>query len=235
MRNGMIKDKHVVNRGSTYEFHNHHRNDGADVNPLAEIMKRLEHKYHYRSEEVALYHPVEKGTFKIRNTGAVEMFADQDTGIRVDPDTQSINMFANHYKSHIHHMSEWLTGSSNSYVKGHRTMKTGGRTLIHSGQDIRIEGKRGLQIVIDKDENVTIGGNSNIVIKGNAKLDVHGNVDANIKQHATIEVAKDLRIHSKQDVRINADRDIVIDAGRHLHTNWRCPDPSHYDPKKTHK
>lgn len=205
----MLKDKYRVNRGSDNGFHPAHREEGADANPMSEILERLEHKYHFRAEEPGLYHPTEKGTVKIRNTGAVEIFADQDTGMRVDPDTQTINAFANHYKANLHHMTEWLTGNSTSYIKGNLKIKTTGTTDIYSGKDIRIEGKKGLQIYIDKDEKVIIGGNSSVEIKGNVDLKVHGNVNAKVYQHATIEVLRDLKVR--------AGGNISMVAGGHVH------------------
>lgn len=239
----MMKDEYKINQGSSYDFHIDDIEENADSNPLHDVFNRLEHQFHYRPEEVAIYHPTTSATLKMRNSGIVDLFATEDVGIRMSPKGQTMNIFANHHKSHLHHLTEWITGDSTSYVKKNRLVKTEGTTLVHSGKDMTIIGKESLHVTIDKNENVTIGGNSNVTIKGNATLAVHGNVNAKIDQHATIEVGKDLTVNSKndirissgKDIRIDAVRDIVIDAGRHLSTYQRCPDPSHHDPKKTHK
>lgn len=210
----MIKDQYKVNKGSEYDYHLHEIAESADHNPLFEVMNRLEHKYHYRAEESAMYHPQTKGVVKMRNNGTVEMFATEDTGIRMDPKGQVINIFANHSKSHLHHMTEWISGDSKSYVKKNRLMKTEGTTHIHSGKDMTIVGKENLHILIDKNENITIGGNSKVIIKGNASLHVHGNVDAKIDQHATIEVAKDVDVYSGRNIDMVAEGYMRIDGSR---------------------
>ena len=200
----MLKDKYIVNRGGKEILHKPHKQTGADVNPMSEVRERLEHKYHYRGEEPGLYHPNERATVKIRNTGAVEAFSDQDNGFRIDADTETINAFTNHYKAHLHHQTNWLTGTMTSWIKGHQKTKVSGETHHYSGKNIYIEGKKNLQILIDENEKVIIGGNADVEIKGNVKLRVHGNVNAKIDQHATIEVGKDLKVRSQGNIDMEA-------------------------------
>lgn len=171
----MWVDPYAVNRHPSRFGEHHDKQLGVDiqVDPMEEVMRRVEHKFQYRPEEQGIFHPLLHHGMKLRNNGAVEIFTNDDTGIRIDRNSQSINNFANHYKNHVHNMTSWLTGSEASYIEGERKIKTGGKHIIISGDTIEVTGA--------KDMN----------------LKISGDVNANISGHATIEVEKDLTLHSK--------------------------------------
>ena len=145
----------------------------VQVDPMAAIFEMVEHKYQFRAEEQGIFHPLLHHGLKLRNNGAAELFTGDDTGIRVDRNSQSINNFANHYKNHIHHMTSWLTGSANFFIDEHWSVKTKGKHIVVSGDTIEITGA--------KDMNVNI----------------KGNVNAKVSGHATIETERDLNLRSK--------------------------------------
>lgn len=112
--------------------------DLALQDPMAEVYERVSYKSQYRSEETGFYHPLLNHGLKLRNNGGVDLFTDQDTGFRIDPNSQSINAFANDYKLHIHAMTAWLTGSAAHYVDENWTVKTKGKHIMISDDNIEI-------------------------------------------------------------------------------------------------
>lgn len=200
----MIQDRYEINRGAEMNYHMHVRGSGADENPLTDILDRVEHKYHYRPEETGIYNPKSKAVVKLRNNGSIDMFSKEDVGIRVDQSTETVNLFANHVKTHTYDKTDWLTGSYTAYVKEHRSNKIAGNDILQVDGDIMITSKKGLQVFIGKDEKVTIGGNSNVEIRGNANVKVVGNLNAKVQEHATIEVDKNLNIRSYGNIDMHA-------------------------------
>ncbi len=231
----MWKDLYIVNKESRYFNHPHsvHRVDPMD-NPLLDILKRVEHMDQYRQEEQGVYHPLQKQIVKLRNTGAMDLFTQNDTGFRLDPSSQTIHEFGNHKKSHLYSISEWLAGSSKSYIQGDLEFNVQGKTVLVTKKGIRI--KTG-------NADIDISDNMGIHINGDVNINIDGNMNANVCRHATIEVnqnvdvqtKQNMNLHAGQDIRITSDRDIHIDAARHLLKTQRCQDPSHWDSTKQHK
>lgn len=209
----MIRDLYQTPTVSGVSLHEHEPHEMPYTNPLAEIQRRAHYKYQYRPDEVGVFHPGSKQGLKLRDNGSVDLFARNENGIRIDRNHQTVNVFTNHLKRHIHHSTEWLNGNSKSYVKGHRLLKTKGVTEVIGEEDIIIHGKKNLQITIDKDETIHIKGHADIRIDGNVTAQINGNLDANVKQHAKIEVNEDLNIRSKKNVTIESGQDITLQAG----------------------
>lgn len=168
----------------------------ANEDPMLEIYDRLNHKFNYRPEEQGIFHTTHHQGLKLRNNGSAELFTDEDTGIRLDPASQSINLFANHYKNHLANLTSWLTGSSAFYIEKDWTVKTKGKHVVFSGGDIEIETKKNLTIKIDKDDNITVKGNASLIVDGNVSAQIGGNMNAKVKQHATIDVKENLNLKS---------------------------------------
>lgn len=204
----MIKDLYKVNRGSEFELYGEDDFTDPNVNPVMDITKRAEYKYHYRPEEAAVYHPIEKSAMKMRNNGSVDIFTQDETGSRFDKEHQVSNDFANDKKVHIFNFTEWLTGDSKSFVKGHRTMKTKGKTYIQSGQDITVDADSNLIVNVKK--------NQTVIIQGNADVKINGNVDAKVNGHAKIDVDKDINMRGHRNISMVADGYVHID-GRALY------------------
>lgn len=178
----MWVDPYAVNKRTSR--YGDHSEDGlkldVQVDPMEDVFRMVEHKYQYRPEEQGIFHPLLHHGLKLRNNGAAELFTGDDTGIRIDRNTQSINNFANHYKNHIHNMTSWLTGSAKFFIEDSWEVKTGGK-----------------HIVISKD-NIEITGEKDMTVK------INGDVNANISGHATIEVEKELELRSKH-LQVTAD------------------------------
>lgn len=201
----MWNDLYEVNKRSSYNSHIPHVHDEPiDEDPLEDIYQRVEHMHHYRQEEQGVIHPLRKQGLKLRNNGVAELFVSDDTGMRLDPNSQTIHSFANHRKSHLHSSTEWLTGSFKSYIQRNYELKIGGKTLSVHGDDIEIQGKKDASVTIDKDMNVHI--------KGNMNVNVDGNMNAKVRRHATIDVDEDFYVKAGRDIRLIASRYVVLDG-----------------------
>lgn len=195
---GMIRDPYKVSNSAQRYLENHgglHKN--INVDPLKDVYTRVEHKYHYRNEEQGIFHPLLHQGLKLRNNGAADLFVDQDNGFRIDPTTQTINAFANHYKAHLHNMTSWLTGSANFYVNENWQVKTKGKHIINASGDVEIRTKKNLIVTVDSNENVTIKGNANVKVEGNVSAEIGGNLNAKVKGHATMDVSRELTLKAK--------------------------------------
>ena len=52
-----------------------------------------EQDYKIKEKEIALKHPWTEAIVKLTDDGMIDIFADDQLGIRVDPNTKSVNMF----------------------------------------------------------------------------------------------------------------------------------------------
>lgn len=239
----MIKDLYKVHRYSDYENHSDDEFTNPNFNPINDLLIRAEHKYHFRSEESGLFHPFTKANVKLKNSGSLDVFVENETGVRLDPFSQSIVEFGNSKKSNLYSLMEWINGDKESYVGGNQKTKVYGTTDFYGKKKVSLECDDEMSVKVLKDIKIDgqsniiiqIGGNQNITIKGDSNIEIIGNVNAKVEGHAKIDINGDIDMHSGRDIRINAERDITIDAARHLHTIWRCPDPSHYNPDIAHK
>lgn len=192
----MKHDMYKVSNAAQRYLENHQGavRQNINVDPMKEILTRVEHKFHYRNEEQGIFHPLFHQGLKLRNNGAADLFVDQDNGFRIDPTTQTINAFTNHYKAHIHHMTSWLTGSSNFYIDGNWHVKTKGKHIINAQGDVEIRTSKNLIVTVDKDETVTIKGNVKVKVEGNVSAEIGGNLNAKVKGRATMDVGRDLTL-----------------------------------------
>lgn len=244
----MLKDYYKINSTPLEDmYHVDPIKEAINENPLKELKKRVQYQKHYRPEEQGVYHPHQKQVLKMRNNGAIDLFANQDTGVRVGRDNQTVEVFANHQKSHVYHDTKWVIGDHKEFVEGHKTMKTRGKTMIHGKDTITIKGEKNFEVEIDEDQTVHIKGNSTVnidgnqqvhirrdatvIIEGDADIQINGNMNANVKQHAKIEVGQGMHINSKDSVTIESDRDITLRAGQTLRGYGRYIDIPHKHPE----
>jgi hypothetical protein len=221
----MREDAYAVNKYGQRHAEGNTTNDFsmANIDPLEDVYSRVEHKFHYRHEEQGIFHPVHHQGLKLRNNGAADLFVDQDNGVRFDPETQTVNVFANHYKAHIHNMTSWLTGRANFYVGEHWQVKTKGKHVTVADGDVEIRTKKNMVVMIDNDERITIKGDADLNIAGDVSAQIDGNLNAKVKRHATIDVGNDLNVKAGGDARIEAKGTLLL-RGSHL-----AVDVSSYD------
>lgn len=143
----------------------HNRLNGLVNKVTAEPINRLQtgtdNTRYPDMAEPALIHPYLTQIIKLRNNGAIDMFVSNNQGIRIDPNTQTINLICDGEKEHLGYLRTWIQRDLEEYI-GTNSLRVVGGTDTHN-----IKG------------NITVygGSNCNIRIEGNAKLSVGGNID----------------------------------------------------------
>jgi len=62
--------------------------------PLKEAYERT---YQFRGNEPGFVHPVNHSAIRFRDDGVIDIFAEEYLGIRIDPNAQSVNIFADKF------------------------------------------------------------------------------------------------------------------------------------------
>ncbi|WP_422661740.1 hypothetical protein ACK8P5_25640 (plasmid) [Paenibacillus sp. EC2-1] len=185
-----------------------------DTDPLEGIYQAVAQKPQYHGEEQGVYHPVHSQTLKFRNNEMAELFVDKNNGIRMDPDSQTINVLANHLKEHLARRTGWITGNELHFVGGNQYEKVKGKNTQIVEKELTVWTFKDYSLQVDKDEKVLIKGKADVTIEGASTLTVKGNVIANIGGSATIETKGNMSVRSKKTIDIYAEQDVRIDAGR---------------------
>ena len=123
------------------------------ANPLLELKEGAEDLQHPTGAEPALIHPFNNAMVKLRDNGVIDIFADTNVGIRVDPNLQNISVVTDGWRSHLGYLIEWIMDNEERYIGGNSKTKIGGNIYLE------------------------VGGNAQVIVKGNAKIDVGGNID----------------------------------------------------------
>lgn len=130
------------------------------VNPNAavfsDLYKAVSAKPYFDGDEQGVFHPLYHQVLKMRGNKMIDLFAQNNTGIRIDPSTQSINNFANHLKNHVSAITSWVNGDVEIYSKGSLTAKFG----------------KGAKIEINGDTTLVVNGNLDAKVKENATIAV---------------------------------------------------------------
>lgn len=93
--------------------------------------------------EVALIHPANSSTIKIRDNGMIDIFVGGNNGIRVDPETKTINMMGNCIKEQGGGKYAWLD-SYQAWVKGDWKIEVDGSILFTSKGAIKMKSDAGI-------------------------------------------------------------------------------------------
>lgn len=64
-----------------------------------DIKSAMEYEQVYNNNEVGLRHQLNGAGLTVRDDGCIDIFADESTGIRIDPNTQSITLIADNINS----------------------------------------------------------------------------------------------------------------------------------------
>lgn len=195
------------------------------VDPMRDINLKVAEKVQYQGNEQGIYHPLFHQVVKLRSNGMIDIFANKDTGIRVDPSTQSINHFANDYKLHIHNQTSWITGYQKEHVHGDSLKKVHGNYWRHAYGDIgfvaeknlREEVKGSRESLVYHDDTQTVDGDRIIYVKGNAKIFVDGSTYARAKGKMEVVTDSDLSVRASGNTTVNAYKDATMNVGKKLH------------------
>lgn len=93
--------------------------------------------------EPMLVHPWRNSIVKLRDNGAIDVFVDFNTGIRIEPEVKSINLIAAEQKSHVDFIRAFVMKDVIYNVKGNWQINVDGDANITAKGDIDIESTKG--------------------------------------------------------------------------------------------
>ena len=172
---------------------------------LNQMLKKAQYAYQFRGEETGLYHPTQSNVVKLKNSGDIDVFSENNVGFNINKKLETISIMGNKLKQNLHESKRWLTGDDTSFIKGNQLTKVVGNVML--------DGKGNLTVEIDKDIFVH-STNISINVDKNAIINVAGNATAKIGQHAKIDVGKDLVVKSKGNIDMEAAGYLRIDASK---------------------
>ena len=101
--------------------------------------------------EPAIIHPIHKSVVKLRENGMIDVFVDKNTGIRIDPETASINFFADTGTEMYDYLKTYVSKDQTTNVKRAWTVDVGTRFNLKAGRTISMSAP-----------NIELSGQSNI-------------------------------------------------------------------------
>lgn len=93
--------------------------------------------------EVALIHPTNSSIVKIRDNGMIDVFVSGNNGIRIDPETKTINLMGNCIKEQGGSKLAWLD-SYQAWVKGDWKLEVDGDVSISSKGTMTLKSETGI-------------------------------------------------------------------------------------------
>lgn len=198
------QDHKRVNLYSSPEITKHTYTESTG-SALDQMIKKAQYAYQFRGEETGLYHPTESNVVKLKNSGDIDVFVENNVGMNINKKLETISIMGNKLKQNLHDSKRWLTGDDTSFIKGNQLTKIVG--------NVTLDGQGHLTVEIDKDIFVH-STNINVNIDKNATINVAGNATAKIGQHAKIDVGKDLVVRTKGNIDMAATGYLRLDGSK---------------------
>ena len=145
-------------------------------NPIANIQQQLEDARFPTSSEPMLNHPFNNSVVKIRDNGAIDIFAQGHQGIRVDPQTASINLCANTLKEHLGALRTWITKDAKIVCGTGFDLKSHAFVKVHANGAISISTDTNLDLIAKGNMNLSCGGWLSIKSGGNHSVIAGGDI-----------------------------------------------------------
>ena len=136
--------------------------------------------------EIGVFHPFHTSGIKIKDNAQIDIFTHPHQGIRIDPDTRSVNINSEWMKFHNDEFRAWITGQAQWRIKGNWVCEVKGTHETHSDGLYEIHSRKG---------------------------DVH--IEAE-KGHVRIIAAKSIRLKAGTDIILEAGGKIRGTAGTHI-------------------
>ena len=169
---GMIQDDWIDDSSSSSTY------QGYRQYSTEEFTAKGENWAYYRTAETGFTHPLNSSTIKIRDNGVVEAFASTNCGIRIDPNSHSLNLISNK-ELHNATNSTFLVDRQLRLEAGRQVYLKTPATLIDTDKQqvlsdsVTIQTKRyaltGESVALTTDEWNVVGEQSNLSL-GNTKI-----------------------------------------------------------------
>ena len=139
----------------------------VDKNSNAEqdIKTFMENSNLYYKAEPGITHPLTTSTVKLRDNGMIDIFVSTNQGIRIDPETKTVNFISTTEKHHTTDMNTWAEG--NIIFNCHRKFD------VNSDTDINLNAKKDIKMTSNK-WKVNVLGDIDINAKGNTSIKTNG-------------------------------------------------------------
>lgn len=138
--------------------------------PIKQINKKIEMVDKFSEAEVGLIHPFNNSLIHIRDNGIIDLFAETNNGIRIDPIEQSTNEFANLIRKKANNLI--------AHIYNNATYNVANKFEINSDNEIVINGKN--KITLNSDGTLDINVANGITINGdNFKINSRGKMSFN--------------------------------------------------------
>lgn len=145
-------------------------NQDRESDPISKIRKEVGDGSKPRLEEPALVHPFNTSVIKIRNNGMIDMWAGTDQGMRLDPETRTINVITDGFKHHVNYERAWIVEDLKYWAKKGFLFESeaGDMTFKCINYTAEMKGKTRVSSIGDIDMDTK--GNMTITCKGNLTI-----------------------------------------------------------------
>ena len=164
------------------------------VDPITPLELKLDNASKPLPEEPAMTHPFNTSMIKIRNNGMIDAFVGTDQGIRLDPNTKSVNIITDSLKEHLNIYRAWVQNDWQAIVKKAIIFKSDESSFnVTAKTDINNTAGKDINSKAEKNFNVQAGGDITMKAGKNINLTAGGIVDIkggtiNIKGNGNVTI-----------------------------------------------
>lgn len=170
---------------------------GNQSDPIKAADLKLENAVKPALEEPAVIHPFNTSSVKIRNNGMIDMFVGTDQGIRVDPQSKTINMITNGLKEHLGYFRAWIDADAEWYANS--------RFYFQSVESsFNVDAKTDINFNCERHKNEQVGINETNKIGNNLSVEIGNNESRSVGNNQVLEIGGNLDIRVAGEIRITS-------------------------------
>lgn len=178
--------------------------DRSSLGSVEGVMKAGADSAFKHHAEVFIHHPFHTSGIKIKDNAQIDIFTHPHQGIRIDPDTRTINTHSEWMKMHHDEWRAWISGEVQWRVNGKYVCEVHGNHETHSDGLFEMHSRKSDVEIEAEKEHIRVLAEKTILI--NARTD-----DITIIADAT-----NVNVIAKQDVNVNAGKNINMTAGSNV-------------------
>ncbi len=134
----------------------------AIENPIKSLEAAVDSSRFPSDYEPALSHPLNRSVVKIRDSGAIDIFAATHQGIRIDPNQQVVNICTNSLLQHLGVLRSWVSRDAKMEVAG------GIHLVNHAVITVDSRG----DIVVSTNGNATVNARGNVIVRASGNIEL---------------------------------------------------------------
>lgn len=157
-------------------------------NPIDALEKAAEMSRFPSATEISLHHPLHRSIVKLRDNGSIDIFAENQNGIRIDRKKLAMNICTGKFIQHVNEIRSFVNGEVKAEVKGKA------KAMLHADAEVEVK----------KDATVTVKGN--VTVKSDGTVVIEGKSSVEIKSSGPISIS------SGGDVSIEASGNMTFSA-----------------------